>query len=117
MNPRGESAQNEVYSQKTLSRKPFQQLPQKVGGVLVTRHAGRDAVSVGDVVGELDLEAVVVEAAGVLLGHAGELEIVGGDNARDGQRTDGLQKQAGAVELVQGVGAFQNLVEDDEGVG
>ncbi len=65
-------------------------MPQKVSGVLVTRHAGGDAVDVDDVVGELYLEAVVVEAAGVLLGHAGELEIVGGDNARDGQRTDGF---------------------------
>ena len=52
-------------------------------GVLVTSHAGRDAVGVSDCVRELNLETEVVETGGMGLRHAGELEVVGGDDTSD----------------------------------
>ena len=41
---------------------------------------------------------------------------MGGDDAGDGERRDGLEEEARAVELVERVGALQDFVEDDERV-
>ena len=57
-----------------------------------------------------------MEAVGILLLHLRELEVVGGDDAGDGERGDGLEEEARAIELVERVGALQYFVEDDEGV-
>ena len=73
---------------------------------MIAGHALGEAIGVGDFVGELYLEAVVVEAGGIFFLHLRELQVVGGDDARDGERRDGLEEQARAFEFVERVGAF-----------
>ena len=51
-------------------------------------------------------EAVVVEEGGIFLLHLRQFEVVGGDDARDGERRDGLEEQARAVEFVERVVPF-----------
>ena len=41
---------------------------------------------------------------------------MGGDDAGDGERGDGLEEEARAIELVERVGTLQDFVEDDERV-
>ena len=55
-------------------------LLEQVGGVLVFGDAGRDAVVVGDVLTDGDLEAIVMEAFTMVLCHLREFEVVCGDD-------------------------------------
>ena len=49
------------------------------------------------------------------VGHVGQLEVVGGYHAAHRHPSHRLKEHARAVQLVEGVGAFQYLVENDEG--
>ena len=88
-----------------------------MGCVLVAGYTRGNAIGVGDVVGKLDLETEIVETVGMLFGHTGELEVVSGDETSDRQRADGFEEETGAVEFVEGVGALEDFIEDDEGTG
>ena len=57
-------------------------LLEQVGGVLVLGDAGRDAVVVGDLLADGDLEAIVVETVAMVFGHLREFEVVGGNDRR-----------------------------------
>ena len=85
-------------------------------GVLVTSHTRRDVISVSNCFRELNLEAEVVETGGMGLRHARELEVVGGNDTSNRQGADGLEEEAGSIELVKGVGTLQNLIQNDERV-
>ena len=101
------------YGEKGLVS--LQNLIQQEGGVLIARHSRLYLISIGDVGAEVYLKAIVVETPGTAFSHSGQLQIVGGYNSRNRHAGDGLQKESGTVELVQGIGAFQYLIEDDEG--
>ena len=64
--------------------------------------------------GELYLEAEIVETRRVFIGKLGELKVVGGDDAAYGELRNGLKKHPRTIQLVEGVGALENLVEDDK---
>ena len=49
----------------------LQETAEKVGGVLIARHARSDAVGIGDIRAQRYLETVVVETVGPLVGHVG----------------------------------------------
>ena len=101
------------YGEKGLVS--LQNLIQQEGGVLIACHSWLYLISIGDIGTEIYLKAIVVETPRTAFCHSGQLQIVGGYNARNRHAGDGLQKESGAVELVQGIGAFQYLIEDDEG--
>ena len=46
--------------------------------------------------------------------QAWRLKVVGGDDAAYGELRNGLKKHPRTVQLVEGVGALENLVEDDK---
>ena len=71
-----------------------QQLSEQEGGILVAGHTGGDAVGIGDVSAEGNLETIVVETVGTLVGHAREFKVVGGDNSGDGTLGDKLEEEA-----------------------
>ena len=108
-----ERNESKGYGEKGLVS--LQNLIQQEGGVLIACHSRLYLISIGDVGAEVYLKAIVVETPGTAFCHSGQLQVVGGYNARNRHAGDGLQKEAGAVELVQGIGAFQYLIEDDEG--
>ena len=105
--------QFEGYGEKGLVS--LQNLIQQEGGVLIACHSWLYLVGIGDVGAEVYLKAIVVETPRTAFCHSGQLQIVGGYNSRNRHAGDGLQKESGAVELVQGIGTFQYLIEDDEG--
>ena len=101
------------YGEKGLVS--LQNLIQQEGGVLIACHSRLYLIGIGDVGTEIYLKAIVVETPGTAFCHSGQLQVVGGYNSRNRHAGDGFQKESGAVELVQGIGAFQYLIEDDEG--
>ena len=54
--------------------------------------------------------------SGVLVSHLRKFKVVCGNNTADGVARNGLQEHTRAVKLVKGIGAFQNLVEDNQRV-
>lgn len=93
----------------------LQNLIQQEGGILIACHSRLYLISIGDVGAEVYLKAIVVETPRTAFCHSGQLQVVGGYNSRNRHAGDGLKKESGTVELVQGIGAFQYLIEDDEG--
>ncbi len=85
------------------------------GGVHGAAYAGVEFVVVLDFVAAVgDFKAEVGEVLRAFLGEFAEREVVGGDEPADGILQELAQESQRAVELVDGVGAFEHFVEDDE---
>ena len=79
----------------TCGRDVFQNdVLQQERGILVARHAWGQLVAVGDVVAEFYLETVAMDAVRMFIGHLGELEVVGGDDTRDGLLQDAFKEES-----------------------
>ena len=100
------------YGEKGLVS--LQNLIQQESGVLIACHSRLYLIGIGDIGTEVYLKAIVVETPGTAFCHSGQLQIVGGNDSRNRHAGDGLKKESGTVEFVQGIGAFQYLIEDDE---
>ena len=100
------------YGEKGLVS--LQNLIQQEGVILIACHSRLYLIGIGDIGTEVYLKAIVVETPGTAFCHSGQLQVVGGYNSRNRHAGYGLQKESGAVELVQGIGAFQYLIKDDE---
>ena len=100
------------YGEKGLVS--LQNLIQQESGVLIACYSRLYLIGIGDIGTEVYLKAIVVETPGTAFCHSGQLQVVGGNDSRNRHAGDGLKKESGAVELVQGIGAFQYLIKDDE---
>src|SRR5574344_2217952 len=92
-----------TYNRRCL----IQYILQQIGGILITGHTGGNLISISDAGCQLYLKAVIMKTLRICFCHLGKLQVMSGDNSRYGQLSYLLQKQAGAIQLIQRVGALE----------
>ena len=98
-----------------LFRQGDAHLPHQETGIHVLCHAFPQLVGEGEfVVLDVGLEAVISDFIGELFDEAAQQEVVGGDDTVGFQAHELADQLEGAFLLVERVGAFQNLVQNDE---
>lgn len=90
-------------------------LPHQEAGVHVLRHTFPQLVGEGQfIVLDVSFETIIPDFVGELFDETAQQEVVGGDDAVGLQSHELADQFEGAFLLVDGIGTFQNLVQDDE---